>query len=334
MAYEGFQELDVSRELLLSALVCTRNRFGDLIKCVRSLIEAAEFAELTHKMEIVVIDDGALTEDMISQIRNLSRDARLKIRYYRKNKPGLYASRKMGIELAKGRIMFFLDDDVELERDFLEHVLVPFEDADVGGVCGLDILLRKPSLRLRAYQRIFLHSRRNCGSLSVTGFNGGIARWPTQTEPFFVDFFSGCNMLFLKQLLLDLPATDWFNSYSIGEDLFISHFVALKSTLIVVPAARLRHYLSSQSRDSEYEIAKTLVWNHYYILRTFYNSRGLLVLFLWSITGFAVKEIYDMLIRLLKCQPAHLPRVLNTIHGMICGVFSLPRLGQILPVLH
>jgi GT2 family glycosyltransferase len=59
------------------------------------------------------------------------------VRYMAEDRPGLSHARNAGIEAAKGEIIAFTDDDVELPPDWIARLAAPFADPGVGCVTGL-----------------------------------------------------------------------------------------------------------------------------------------------------------------------------------------------------
>jgi len=86
-----------------SALVCTRNRAGSLVRAVRSLLADGE-----PELEVIVVDqsDGHESE---AALETLLQDARL--RYFRSGARGKGAALNEGLRLARGEIVVCTDDD-------------------------------------------------------------------------------------------------------------------------------------------------------------------------------------------------------------------------------
>lgn len=101
----------------ISVQMCTYNRRHLLGKALEAL-----FAQnLAHdKYEIVLIDDGS-TDGTREFVNSLNPPCRLV--YHHQINSGLTAGRNKGIELASGRIMLFIDDDIIASPNLLaEHL--------------------------------------------------------------------------------------------------------------------------------------------------------------------------------------------------------------------
>src|SRR5205814_6561638 len=69
---------------------------------------------------------------------------------------GAAAARNLGIDCSNGEVLVFLDDDVLLERPFLEEVLVVYDqDPSIGGVSGIITNYARPRFRDRSLRRLF-----------------------------------------------------------------------------------------------------------------------------------------------------------------------------------
>jgi glycosyltransferase involved in cell wall biosynthesis len=309
------------KRMSLSIAICTRGREAELAACFKSIVKS--LTELGDRsVQIVIIDDSRLSKLALDGFTKTCRNLQVDFVYKQKREPGLYNSRLQAIELSACDIVLFLDDDVLLDRDYLKLIIHAFEHDEIGGVSGIDNNLRNATRRMLLYQSLFLHSSFKPGSLSLTGFNGSITRWPSMKTAFQTDFFSGCNMAFKRVHLLDLPQVSTFNGYSVGEDIFISHCVALKAPLLVNPKARVDHNQSLASRDSARAVSRSMVVNHYFLLHYFHTAWWRRTLFYWSIAGLLFKDLYDLCFLIFK--GGHEPRKvkIEEVVGKLSGLRS------------
>ena len=138
--------------LTASVIIPTYNRQEYLKDALASLEGQASAAGF----EIIVVDNACSTE-LAEYIGRLERADGLKIRYLAQQKVGLHNARHCGARAAQGEILIYLDDDVLMPSGWLEAMLAPYEDKQVGCVGGKTLLkfeqpppdwLTKP---LRAY---------------------------------------------------------------------------------------------------------------------------------------------------------------------------------------
>lgn len=102
----------------ISVLVCTRNGSATLRDCLEAL------GRQTHPdFEVLVIDDGSTdaTPDIAKSFGF--------VRCHRQEHAGLSAARNLGMNLARGELLAYTDDDCIPDEDWLTHVSRAFDDA-------------------------------------------------------------------------------------------------------------------------------------------------------------------------------------------------------------
>jgi len=99
-------------------------------KCLDSLLSQSLKKE---EYEIIVVDDGSFdnTQKIIEE------NYQGKVLYIKQENQGPAAARNKGVEFAKSSIIVFTDSDCELETKWLEEMISPFEDNQIGGVQGI-----------------------------------------------------------------------------------------------------------------------------------------------------------------------------------------------------
>lgn len=272
-----------------SIIIPTYNRPDDLTKCIESILE-----QTLPPDEIIVVDDGNLQEH---PLRRECEAKGIGYRYFKKDIPGLTASRNAGIGLASGDMLFFLDDDVILFPDYVEQIVAVYrEDAEcaVGGVGGA-IANHKPlnaahKLR-RVIEFVFLVTGIREGRVLPSGFctNYGMTCFPLK-EKTEVDFLSGGVSSFRKEVFRDFAFdTVRFRKYAMGEDKDFTYRVSKKYRLIYQPAARLLHMESPKMSPDNYREGRMFVlYQHLFFDR--YVKKGLAsrFLFYYALAGYTV----------------------------------------------
>ena len=114
----------------ISVIVPVYNCAPYVERCIRSIL-----AQTYTDLEIICIDDGS-TDDSGNILDKLScEDARIRV-IHQKN-AGVSAARNVGIDLATGDLITFVDSDDAIEPDMYETLLPYFDDAHVDIVhCG------------------------------------------------------------------------------------------------------------------------------------------------------------------------------------------------------
>jgi glycosyltransferase involved in cell wall biosynthesis len=97
----------------ISAVVCTRNRPADVVVAVRSLLASSHPA-----CEIIVVDQssGPETADALGALPEVGR-----LRYVAMHGKGVGRARNVGLRLARGEVVAFLDDDSAAPANWLAY---------------------------------------------------------------------------------------------------------------------------------------------------------------------------------------------------------------------
>jgi hypothetical protein len=107
----------------------------------------------------------------------------------------------LGISIADGEIVAFLDDDVVVDKEWLINITEPYVDAAVGGVGGRVIPYGRK-------QRSYIQTRQNTvGRVYSNGLVIGNFDLPSD-HPIEVDSLIGCNMSFRRDLLMKAGGFD------------------------------------------------------------------------------------------------------------------------------
>ncbi len=109
----------------ITVVVCTRNRTKQLAECLHSLL-AIEY----DNYEIIVVDNAPDNEDTYYLVKSLP------VRYVREDRPGLNWARNRGIAEASHKIIAFTDDDVQVDRYWLQAIGKSFVNPDLMSTTG------------------------------------------------------------------------------------------------------------------------------------------------------------------------------------------------------
>jgi glycosyltransferase involved in cell wall biosynthesis len=105
---------------LASFIICTRNRSSILTACIRS-VEAACRSAATLPAELVVIDNGS-TDGTAECVARIAVTSNIAITLVVEPRQGLAIARNAGLERARGQILIFIDDDCEVDADYLSDL--------------------------------------------------------------------------------------------------------------------------------------------------------------------------------------------------------------------
>jgi glucosyl-dolichyl phosphate glucuronosyltransferase len=119
------------RDPMLSVIVCTHNRPGDLTRCLAAL------AACEDPVEVLVVDSASQPDchDVVEQWRSELPG----LRYVREDEPGLSRARNRGLREATAGIVAFLDDDAAPRAGWARSLVAAFQGDPrigcVGGAC-------------------------------------------------------------------------------------------------------------------------------------------------------------------------------------------------------
>ncbi|GBG57983.1 glycosyl transferase [Sporomusaceae bacterium FL31] len=272
----------------ITVVICTRNRPRDLVRCIEAVIRQSYVPD---KFEILIVDDGELSNSFIDQLRDMIKHKAV-FRYHKKEKPGLLLSRIKAVSIAKYEIILFLDDDVEVEGAYLNTLSKTYNNyPHVLGIGGIDSLMSTPRKVGLLFNYIFLYNSGDPGKLSITGYSGSMVLWKAQRSIFQTEFLSGCNMSFKKDALRNLQVLPWLVGYSLGEDVYISSVAAKNGNLLVNPDLKVKHHQSSISRDKIETVAFTEVKNHHCLLKLKHATTFQHLAHFWTVIGMIIMAI-------------------------------------------
>lgn len=155
----------------ISVVIATYNR-QDLL---RRLLQQLDHQTIdASRYEAVAVDDGS-KEDTRAALADLR--TRYVYRIVRQENAGAAAARQRGVDLASGRLIVFLDDDMQVKSDFLEQHLKLHEAGPPGNTVVLgrlrpDAKLAEMPLFERFYARVMkAQNDELAGGKAVRGHN-------------------------------------------------------------------------------------------------------------------------------------------------------------------
>lgn len=137
----------------LSAIIPTHGRPQALSRCLETL--ARQHVE-THRLEVLVIDDGS-EFDIAAIVDRIAGTTNHRLRSERQPPSGLNAARNRGARVAEGDILAYLDDDTLVSPQWARAILDAFERYPCAGLGGrTELLLAGPAPDWLAPRRYYL----------------------------------------------------------------------------------------------------------------------------------------------------------------------------------
>jgi len=251
-----------------SLIIPTYRRQTDLAKCLDSV------KNLKYQFKEVIIVVRENDSETIDYLNGISQT------YTSVAQPGQIAAIRKGIEKATGEIVVFIDDDTEVDDQWIAFSIVHFQNPNVGAVGGKD----------------FQPSNRSVGNLAKVGKftrrgkligNHHLSNRTSEN----VNFLKGCNMFIRQHLLHKInPILDYLqgDGAQLGNDLVISITSNLCGFQTIFDSrVRLIHHASARPGQSrEYTNHKTRdqeIFNIWLIKIAFARKYYLLLVILYGI---------------------------------------------------
>ena len=280
----------------ISIIIPTKDRIQDIARCLESILIQ------TILPDEVIIVDSSDTEELKSTFNSFDN---LNIGYVhievdKKFKGSQQIAMNVGLDNSDGDILIFLDDDVILDKNYIENIVRVFEnDAEgkIGGVTG-EVVVEENSpikrfliLFYQAIPLIFFLTRHGDGRFQASGFPT-IIKSGSVNELTNVEFLYGCNMAFRKNVIAEFRFDENLNIHGccFGDDDDTAYRISRKYQNIYTPFAKAVHNMSPV-RANKYVKNRLMVMNHYYLFKKnlpqdFTHKFA----FWWSVMGLFVKE--------------------------------------------
>jgi glycosyltransferase involved in cell wall biosynthesis len=295
-------------DLSLAVVICTKDRPDALSMTLDSVWTQSRLPD-----ELIVVDDGVLPEQTISEIKLACEAHYVRWIYHRKNHPSLTRSRNIAADLAASDILVYLDDDVTCAANLLDEIADLMADPRIA---ALSPIIREPSLegfsaklyqygyRLACWWRI--HPRVQLHDMPQ------ILKDQHRAMP--LRWLSGAAMALRRQLVLSERFDEALSEYALGEDREMGYRLAASHHLIEARATHVIHRRESTGRADHRRLGFMTSYNYLYILNKTCILRPLdWLLITWSLFVLALMHaIWGLR------HPRHFRELL----GMLQGAFS------------
>lgn len=170
-------------------VIATYNRHDDLKECLQSI-----FSLEVKPYEVIVVDSNSA--DDTKKLRES-----FPIKFSSISERNRQRARNLGISMASGEILAFLDDDVLVSKGWLNQIVKPYVTKSVGGVGGRVI-------PCGASDKFYVKtSKGDTGKVFSSGLVLGNFDLPLRSS-IEVDSLIGCNMSFRQDALLKVGGFD------------------------------------------------------------------------------------------------------------------------------
>jgi len=129
--------------LRVSVIIPCHNEEKHISECFDSLLNQALPAD---SYELIVIDDGS-SDNTVAIVKGYVAKNPGRMTFYQQNHAGPALARNKGARAAAGKVLAFLDADMNFAPDFLEKLIAPVEAGEATGTFTLDEFVANPENR-------------------------------------------------------------------------------------------------------------------------------------------------------------------------------------------
>lgn len=288
-----------------SIIIATCNRPRNIVVVLKSILR-----QVTLPKEVIIVDqsDYLTTKILVDEIRSDFSRRKIKLKYIHSKEKSSAGARNLGLRYASGQIVFFLDDDIILDKDYTKEILDVYkENSDAIGVQGINVMhplfvtptwdpfhAKKPSL-----VRHIINSAWKVFFLSHTQKNKWVVL-PSVSDVFPIPLtkvissqrLEGCTSYkheVFQRFLFDEKLKRW----SFLEDFDLSYQVynSKVGKLYVTPHARLLHKRSETRLPEKTEIFIMTVYRTYIFYKDIEQTVLNQLIFIWSMIGSLFKAL-------------------------------------------
>ncbi len=273
----------------VSVLLCTKNRISEVHRFLRSLTFQ------TQRPDETLVLDGASQSEVAKIARSFT--SSLPKLLYETVEGDLTVARNQGVRHSTGDILFFLDDDLELDPHFIENIVQVFRldtNHRIGGVCGTLQGYQASQGWRYAMNRLLMMPTDGNGKLRFSG----AATWVySRQTPQDVHFLPGGLTAYRREVFNFELFDEALPLFGFTDDVDFSCRVSRRFRLHYEPSARAHHFRPANTRTMSLRILGLWVWAYW---RTYQKNRpygwwGYPALALLTI-GFAFKFLESRLL--------------------------------------
>jgi GT2 family glycosyltransferase len=271
--------IPVHTQQKVSVIIPTKNRKEDLFETLNSV-----FNQSVSPFEILIIDQSKERIDY-TPMRHLAitKNIDFKVIYDPQIK-GLTQARNIGIDSMRGDVVLFLDDDLTLDRNYVNNMLLTFSEPrckDIAGVGGIVKLLHEN--KKLGFNHFFKLGPFSDTREKIKGRPPGI---------YESRYLSGGSMLLKREDIQGLRFDENMTGYSHGEDMDFCWRLSQKKKLVINSRATCVHKLSSIGREKGKRITNDILFHFYFLSINLPFTLENLAAYLWFNLGMLARPVF------------------------------------------
>ena len=259
---------DAPRPQRRAVLVPTMNRLDDMMEMVDSVLAQ------TVPVHVFAVVDAGDTPTLEARLRERLEPVGIDL-LYRTSTPGTSLQRNIGLdllaeELQADDLVFFFDDDVLLEPDFVENCIRCMElerHPPVGCVLATFTQEPRPQGWQQTWFRVFQMTHQVTGDRAKLGAAGAVQWLMEPSTEVAVPVASGGRTCYRWEAIQHERLDEFLPGYTLNEDVEFSFRVARRWTILHSPAVRLFHKRSPAGRIDYGDRLSRMVYSQFYFFR-------------------------------------------------------------------
>ena len=286
----------------LSIIICTKDRPKEIQKLLSTIQSQTKLPN-----DLIVVDGS---DHPIKYI--LDEFQTLPIRYIQVRPPSLPKQRNVGISMLKEHTSWvgFLDDDLVLHpNNFIEieSFIQNYKgEIPLAGV-GLNIRNSRPSSRSKL-RNLFLLDTPTGGVFTRSGCPVALSNVQETQQ---VDWLSGGNSFWKKNILKEFKFDEWFSGTGFSEDVDFSYQVSRKFSLYYLVKTGCIHLDHPVSHEKAFGYGTWQITAWWYFIRKAKSFSSFLVL--WSMLGLFIN---NFIVGIIKPSSYRFLRSLGNLRGL------------------
>lgn len=271
----------------VSIVIPTMNRAQDLSRLLNSILQ-----QTRPPKEVTIVDDSDNSETMkmTELMRSPYKISGITLRYVRGSvtRRSISLARNIGASQSSMEIITFLDDDVVIDKEYLDKITQVFDEYP--HAIGVQGYLGDPehfnTMANSLNKLFFLHYRdkQKCGMLRSTHIS-----YPYSVSYIMnCEWLSGTNSSYRKNILENFKFDENLTEYSLGEDVDISYRIhkCHPNTLYLTPYAKVVHLTSPRSRRRSDQLTYiNAAYRVYLFCKNARQTRINKMICIWSLFG-------------------------------------------------
>lgn len=296
----------------ITIVIPTKDRIKDIKECLESV------ANQSYPINSLIIVDGSENHETYDYVKVFNDKYKFINCIYRKQlKGGTANARNIGLDLADGDIVIFIDDDVILEPDCISEMISTFTRDVMEEIVGVGAVAKEEvppnSIFKKIYSlfgTIFLRNSFTSGGITISGLPSRF-----KVEPSYVQWLDGKCMGYRKKFLSNFrfdEKLELMGSYAFYEDLDFSYNISKEYKLFINPHIKLLHKEHTTGHNY-FKVYTAKIFNHYYLVKKHKFNK---LAFAWSTLGLLSAQSILFILRRNKDH-------LRAIMGIFAGLYKI-----------